>query len=655
MTSQTGSCCAPTTTDGRSLAHPVPRWAPGMPSGVARLGGRLGVLMTLSLGGLALAEPARDAQPPADAADILVVGAGIAGLSAALEAAQAGASVLVIDMSTVGGGHAVLSNGAVSIVGTPLQERQNVADSPALAESDFISRGEDNDRRWVAAYVRDSREWLYEWLTNLGVSFERLARPPGNTVPRLHLARGKGLGLVEPIYRACLRHPNIRFRWAIKAEDLIIRGRRAAGIRGRDLRSGARQDLYARHVIVATGGFQSNLKTVRANWPSDLPRPARLLLGGAHSATGSGHDMVRRVNGGVSRLDHQWNYVLGLPDPRDPSGERGLAAFNFNAIWVNAQGKRFTPEFGDEKDGLRALLAQPGGTYWSVFDEKGRDGFSITLAGYENLGEVRRLVYDTPGTVLRGASLAELAVAMRVPPANLAATVSRYNDLAALGIDADFKAFSEKTSPKPKPLDTAPFYAARFFPLTRKSMGGIDVDMECRVLDRSGRPIPGLFAVGEVTGFGGINGKAALEGTFLGPGIYMGRIAGRRIARDLARVPAPPRDPQPPAPAATRHASFSNAQCLKCHDVAKDVSRRRPGYWHYEQSHGKALAREYACSGCHADLSPFRTIGHRLDRAAVTTYCRACHGVQPREGPPAVPAISLSRPSVWDVGRRVPY
>jgi hypothetical protein len=71
-------------------------------------------------------------------------------------------------------------------------------------------------------------------------------------------------------------------------------------------------------------------------------------------------------------LDHQWNYVLGLPDPRDPSRTRGLAAFNFNAIWVNVEGKRFTQEFGDEKVGLRALLNQPGGTYWSVFDEKGK-------------------------------------------------------------------------------------------------------------------------------------------------------------------------------------------------------------------------------------------------------------------------------------------
>ena len=586
---------------------------------------------------LAIALSVGAAPEKQESVDLLIIGAGISGLSAALEAARAGASVLVVDMSTVGGGHAILSNGAVSMVGTPLQERRKVADSPALAEKDFLARGEDNDTRWVAAYVRDSREWLYDWLTDLGVSFENLARPAGNSVPRLHLTRGKGLGLVEPIYRACLLQPNIRFRWATMAEDLIIRDGRVTGVRVRDLRRRTRHDLHARNVIVATGGFQSNLKTVLGNWPSELPRPGRLLVGAAHSATGSGHDLVRRANGSVAHLDHQWNYVLGLPDPRDPSRTRGLAAFNLNAIWVNADGKRFTPELGDEKLGLRALLNQPGGTYWSVFDEKGKDGFSITLAGYENLNEVRQLVYGTPDVVQTAASLDKLAVAIGAPPENLRATVSRYNELTIKGIDVDFQAFGEKTFPKPTPIDTPPFYAVQFFPLTRKSMGGVDVDMDCRVLDRSGRVIPGLFAVGEVTGFAGINGKAALEGTFLGPGIYMGRIAGRRIAQDIGR-PRPP-DRNVAATTIPARAGFSNSECLKCHDVARNVKQQRPGYWHYERSHAKALSRQYACSSCHSDLFPYRTSAHRLDRASIVEYCRACHGIQPREGPPARPAV----------------
>ena len=618
---------------------PIDRWNDGLHTSAMPRQRRLTLIRRMGLftSALGFGTSALLTQSDRQPADVAIVGAGIAGLSAALEASTRGASVVVIDMSTVGGGHAILSNGAVCIVDTPLQRAKNIVDSPDLAEKDFLARGEDNDRRRVAVYVRDSREWLYDWLTGMGVSFEGLARPAGNSVPRLHLARGKGLGLVEPIYRACLDQSNIRFEWAAVAEDLIVRNGRVTGVRVRDLRKQTRRDISARNVIVATGGFQSNLKTVLENWPSELPKPARLLLGAAQTATGSGHDLVRRVDGRVSRLDHQWNYVLGLPDPRDPARTRGLAAFNFNAIWVNAEGKRFTQEFGDEKVGLRALLNQPGETYWNLFDEKGKDGFSITVAGWENLGEVRRLVYETPGVVVSADSLDNLASAMRVPAANLLATVSRYNELTKQGVDADFQAFGEKTFPKPKPIDTPPFYASQFFPLTRKSMGGIDVDMDGGVLDTSGRVVPGLFAVGEVTGFGGINGKAALEGTFLGPGIYMGRIAGRKIAQDLARSPQEKTKPPQRTDTSGSRATFDDAECSKCHDVARDVTRQRPGYWHYEQSHTKVLSRRYACSSCHADLFPYQTTAHRLDRTSVVTYCRACHGVQPRDGLPAQP------------------
>jgi flavocytochrome c len=595
--------------------------------------GRLAILTTVFAAVLALSRLVYVVQSPLPT-DVLIIGAGIAGLSAALEAARGGASVLVVDMSTVGGGHAILSNGAVSIIGTPLQDSKKIADSPALAEKDFIARGEDNDRRWVAAYVRDSKEWLYDWLTELGVSFNNIVRPAGNSVPRLHMTKGKGLGLVEPIYRACLGHPNIRFLWATAVEDLMVRKGRVTAVKVRDLRRNRSRVLNAQNVIVATGGFQSNLKRVMENWPADLPKPARLLAGAADSAMGSGHELVQRVGGSISRLDHQWNYVLGLPDPRDPSRTRGLAAFNFNAIWVNADGKRFTAELGDEKLGLRAVLNQPGGTYWNVFDEKGKGGFSVTLAGWENLGEVQRLVYDTPGVVVRADSLEELSVAMRVSASNLKATVSRYNELSAQGIDLDFRAFTEKTFPKPKPIDTAPFYAAQFFPITRKSMGGVDVDLECRVLNPSGKPIPGLYAIGEVTGFGGINGKAALEGTFLGPAIYMGRIAGRSIAQQIASRPTA-ESGTTLNPVATT--AFADLECLRCHDTRKDVMRRRAGYWHFEQSHAKVLARAYACSSCHGDLFPYRAAAHRLDKIAAVSQCRACHGVQPREGQPANP------------------
>jgi succinate dehydrogenase/fumarate reductase flavoprotein subunit len=124
--------------------------------------------------------------PPSD---VLIVGAGIAGLSAALEAARGGFRVTVVDMSTVGGGHAIVSHGAVCIVKTPLQQRKRIHDSVALANRDFLQRGEDADPQWVELYVRQSKTWIYDWLSNLGVTFYDLGQPPGNSVPRLHFSR----------------------------------------------------------------------------------------------------------------------------------------------------------------------------------------------------------------------------------------------------------------------------------------------------------------------------------------------------------------------------------------------------------------------------------------------------------------------------------
>ncbi|HET8549170.1 MAG TPA: FAD-dependent oxidoreductase [Bryobacteraceae bacterium] len=560
----------------------------------------------------------------AAATDVLIIGAGIAGLSTALDAARSGASVTVADISTVAGGHAVLSNGAVCLIATPLQERNRIADSPALARQDFLARGGDADEVWVERYTRDSRKKVYDWLAEIGVVFEALVKPAGNSVPRLHLAKGKGWGLVGPMYRECLRHPSIKFLWSTRADRLIVREGAVRGAMATDLRTGRRRELLARSTVVATGGFGSNLELVLKNWPAELPRPDRLLLGAAHSANGSGHELVTRAGGTLARMDHHWNYVLGLPDPRDRTRRRGLAAFNFRSIWVNAEGRRFTREFGDEKQSLAALLRQPGGSYWAVFDEKARRAFSITLAGWESFDEVSRLVYDTPGVVVRAASIAELAARTNMNAETLRNTVDRYSQLAAEGVDRDFQAFGPRTTPKPEPFDTTKLYAAQFFPITRKSMGGVVVDGDCRVLSHAGKPIPGLFAVGEVTGFAGINGRAALEGTFLGPAIFMGRIAATAIASNLRPRAVTPLE----LPAAAPAAAFENQQCVSCHPVTEDIMRNRPGYWHYEQSHAKTIARGYACAKCHSDLHPYRANSHRLDRRAMLHHCIACHGVQ---------------------------
>jgi flavocytochrome c len=554
--------------------------------------------------------------------DVLIVGAGISGLSAALEAARSGARVQVLDMNTVGGGHAIVSNGVICLVDTPLQRAKGIVDSPALAAKDFFNRGQDANAEWVELYVRDAKTWIYDWLTQLGVNFFGLAAPPGNSVRRLHFTRGKGWGLVGPLFRECLRHPNIEFVWSAKLEKLLMDRGSIVGVMAVNLRTGEQTSYRASKVIIATGGFGSNLQLIREHWPVDLPKPDRLLAGASPFALGSGMEIIRNAGGDLSRLDHQWNYVLGLPDPRDPRHQRGLASFDFRSIWVNREGRRFTREFGDEKVNLAALLHQPDKTYWSIFDAEGVNSFSITLAGWENQAEVNALVFHTPGTALSADSLQQLAARAGISPGNLVSTVERYNQYVAKGVDPDFHAFQDM---KPHRIEKPPFYAVQFFPITRKTMGGVDVDVKCRVLSKSGTPIPGLYAVGEVTGFGGINGKAALEGTFLGPSVLMGRIAGQSVTSTLQQQPVPPLRPLPPA---THTKPFPNGVCMRCHHLAKEVWEQRPGFWHFEHSHNMVLGRQYKCSSCHSAFYPFEPKSHKLDYLSLSNSCATCHGVQ---------------------------
>jgi succinate dehydrogenase/fumarate reductase flavoprotein subunit len=152
------------------------------------------------------------------------------------------------------------------------------------------------------------------------------------------------------------------------------------------------------------------------------------------------------------------------------------------------------------------------------------------------------------------------------------------------------------------------------YPLTRKSMGGVRIDLACRVLDTNGTRIPGLYAVGELTGLAGINGKAALEGTFLGPCIITGRVAARSIAQVLN--------------VKRTGSSVESKKCISCHHIKDLLSKPRPGYWHFEKSHDVVRQRGTDCRQCHAELAPYQVQQHRINQRALTASCVHCHMAQ---------------------------
>lgn len=545
--------------------------------------------------------------------NVVIVGAGISGLAAALELGRGGADVTVVDMSSVFGGHAVMSQGSLSIAGSPVQERQGDKDTPDIAYKDFLEWGEDADAEWVRFYVDNSMPMIYDWVTELGVRFEGAYQAPGNTFPREHQPIGRGIGLVTPIFRACQDHPNIRFVWNTKVTQLIQADGKVAGVIGRNVRTDEETRLEADAVILATGGFQNNLDMVREFWPAEFKFPEKIYIGSGRHSVGFGHMLAQEAGGELARMDHQWNYFCGIPDPRFPGSNRGLNAANMFGILVNAEGKQFANLHGWAKIVMPPMLKHEQQTCWFIFDEASKPQFHVSGSDWADFKKVEREIINNPSLVTKADTLEELAEKAGLPKENLIATVNRWNELVEQGVDDDFgrfgphaNAYSNGASPK---IGKAPFYAMQTWPLTRKSMGGVAIDRECRVVDKKQKPIPGLYAVGELTGLAGINGKAALEGTFLGPCIVTGRVAGQSILKSQAI--------QPLASTAQR--------CADCHDIVEDVKQSRPGYWHFEAVHKTILERSLDCRQCHAELSPYDETEHKIHLPSLTASCLNCH------------------------------
>jgi flavocytochrome c len=581
---------------------------------------------------LARQAQAVDATPPK--AEIVIVGAGISGLCAALEAARSGALVTVLDMASVFGGHAVMSSGMVCMVDTPEQKANHVTDSPAIAVGDFLRFGEDANRGWAEFFARNSKREVYDWLQDIGVTSWELYPQiiPGNSVRRQHVAKGRGLGLVSPIYRECLRYPNLTFRWNTKVTALMVESGQVVGVHTVNQRNKQTEDVRATFVILATGGFESNLELVRAYWPQYFPGLAegtRILLGSGVNALGSGLDMAGKAGADLARLDHQLFYSTGLVDPRDELGKRGLHAFNRHSIWVNVQGKRFVFDGQpDPKRQVPALLSQTSATYWAIFDATSRPNFFVSGSDWNDTNVVQREIFDNSKLaqwIKRANTIDDLAEAAGLPGAILNETIQHWNDMIDKGEDVDFHRFDDSSAERPPRINKPPFYAIQLFPLARKSLGGVVVDLSCRVLDKKGRVIPNLYAAGELTGVGGINGRAALEGTMLGPGILMGRVAAKHCTNELKRPTQPPL----PEPEVARSDSRSTAPdvLVSWREVLRQViAQPRAGYFHFEKVHAAVLARDYDCGKCHTEPSPLAITGDQIDRRGMMRACAICHG-----------------------------
>ena len=545
-----------------------------------------------------------------DSADAIVVGAGLAGLVAAVELSDAGRRVIIVEQEPEAslGGQAFWSLGGLFLVDSPEQRRLGIRDSRDLAWRDWLgTAGFDRDedawpRRWAEAYVDFAAGEKRAWLHAMGLRFfpvvgwaERggaLATGHGNSVPRFHVTWGTGPGVLEPFLRRVrdgVARGRITLHFRHRVNELTTSAGRVDGVRGELLEAsdavrGAASPrnvvadfaLRAAAVIVTSGGIGGNHDLVRASWPARLGMPpAHMLSGVPEHVDGRMIAVAESVGARVINRDRMWHYTEGIENWAPIWKRHGIRILpGPSSLWIDARGRRLPPPLFPGFDTLATLehLARSGyGHSWFVLTQSIIEKEFALSGSEQNPDLTGRSIAKTLSRVLPGAPAPVEAFKRHgvdfIVERSLDALVRRMNALTGgelidvvqlkreidardgqldnpFGKDAQVTAIhgarrylGDKLVRVAKPhrlLDqtAGPLIAVRLSILTRKTLGGLETDLSARVLGRDGEPVPGLYAAGEVAGFGGggMHGYRALEGTFLGGCLFSGRTAGRAAA-----------------------------------------------------------------------------------------------------------------------------
>ncbi|GIF83242.1 FAD-binding dehydrogenase [Catellatospora bangladeshensis] len=546
-------------------------------------------------------------------ADVIVVGAGLAGLVATAELADAGKRVILVDQEPEAslGGQAFWSFGGLFLVDSPEQRRMGIKDSRELAMQDWLgSAGFDREcdawpRRWAEAYVDFAAGEKRSWLHAQGVRFfpvvgwaERggyLADGHGNSVPRFHITWGTGPGVLAPFIRrvrAAQAKGLVTLAFRHRVDGLTQTGGVVDGVRGAVLEpsdaargeassrvEAGEFELRAQAVIVTSGGIGGNHDLVRRNWPERLgTAPQRLLSGVPAHVDGRMLGITEDAGGNLINRDRMWHYTEGIANWAPIWDRHGIRILpGPSSLWLDATGRRLpVPLFpGFDTLGTLEHIMHTGHEYtWFVLTQKIIEK-EFALSGSEQNPDLtgksvrqvlKRALPGAPGPVeafkrhgedfvvadtldelvagmnkLTGEGLLDLADVRRQVEARDREIANEFTkDLQITAIRGARNYRGDKIVRVATPhrlLDpkAGPLIAVRLNILTRKTLGGLETDLGGRVLRADGSPLAGVYAAGEVSGFGGggVHGYRSLEGTFLGGCIFSGRQAGRAAAAAL--------------------------------------------------------------------------------------------------------------------------
>lgn len=552
-------------------------------------------------------------------ADVIVVGAGLAGLVAAHELTSRGRRVALVDQENAAnlGGQAFWSFGGLFLVDSPEQRRLGIKDSFALAWNDWqgsaqFDRADDEDSwavRWARAYVEFAAGEKRSWLEGHGIKLlptvgwaergDLRADGHGNSVPRFHIAWGTGTGVVEPFAdyaKQAAREGLLTFHHRHRVDALVIEDGAARGVRGTVLADDdsprgvasnrdpiGEFELTAQAVIVTSGGIGANHDIVRRYWPERLGTPPTEMVTGVPAyVDGRMLDISAEAGVRLVNRDRMWHYTEGLQnwDPIWPGhGIRILPGPS--SLWFDALGRRLPDPCLPGYDTLSTLrhlrTTEDIAGYdhsWFILTRKiiekefalsgSEQNPDITAKDRKAVLQNRLLGKGAPGPVqaflrngadfviadtleqlvdkmnqLTDKALLDAAEVRRQIEARDLQLANPYSkDTQIQGIRNARRYIGDRLGRVATPhriLDpeAGPLIGVKLHVLTRKTLGGIQTDLDSRALGADGQPIEGLYAAGEVAGFGGggVHGYNALEGTFLGGCLFSGRAAGRAAAQ----------------------------------------------------------------------------------------------------------------------------
>jgi predicted oxidoreductase len=546
--------------------------------------------------------------------DVVVVGAGLAGLVATAELADAGKRVILLEQEPEAslGGQAWWSFGGLFLIDSPEQRRLRVHDSLELARQDwFGTAGFDRDsdywpRQWAEAYLQFAAGEKRAWLKEQGIGFfpvvgwaERggyTATGHGNSVPRFHIVWGTGPAIVEPFarrVRAAVESGRVELRFRHRVSELVVTGGAVTGVRGAVLESSGvargeassrteigEFDITAQAVVVTAGGIGGNHELVRRNWPARLgPAPQRLLSGVPAHVDGRMLQATEAAGASVVNSDRMWHYTEGIANHSPVWAQHGIRILpGPSSLWFDATGKRLpVPLFpGFDTLGTLAHIGTTGYEHtWFIATHKivekefglsgseqnpdltGKDVRLLATRVRAGMAAPVRAFLDKGEDFVVADTLPELVAGMNritggTPELDLGQIereiVCRDREIAhEFGKDMQINAMraarnylGDKLIRVAQPhriLDPAagPLVAVRLNIITRKTLGGLETDLSGQVLRPGGEVFPGLYAAGEIAGFGGggMHGYRSLEGTFLGGCLFSGRTAGRAAAAAL--------------------------------------------------------------------------------------------------------------------------